>query len=158
TEADAPQPAASGVRRNRLAGVAAALAVLALVLALVFLLPGGDRGETVADSGPGAPAASEPAAVAPPAAAVAPADASLAPLPLAQRRVDIAAAIAGLPHVLGAAWTTESTLRVEVDSDGFDPRARLCPLLEADPDLGASRVQLQAPPGSTRPVRFLQCR
>ena len=51
-----------------------------------------------------------------------------------------------------------SALWVEVDSDDFDPRAQLCPLLEADPDLRASRVQLQAPPGSTRPVRFLQCR
>jgi hypothetical protein len=77
---------------------------------------------------------------------------------VAQRRIDLAEAVATLPHVIDAGWSTESTLRVEVDSGDFDPRAELCPLLEADPDLRASRVQLQAPPGSTRPVRFLQCR
>ena len=80
------------------------------------------------------------------------------PRPLEQRRADLVEAIAALPHVRDASWSTESTLRVAVDSDDFDPRARLCPLLEADPDLRASRVQLQAPPGSTRPVRFLQCK
>ena len=73
-------------------------------------------------------------------------------------RADLAEAIAALPRVQGASWTTESTLRVAVDDDDYDPRAELCPLLEADPDLRASRVQLQAPAGSTRPVRFLQCR
>lgn len=45
-----------------------------------------------------------------------------------------------------------------VDSEHFDPRAGICPLLEQDDDLRASRLQLQFPAGSERPVRFLQCR
>jgi hypothetical protein len=151
-------PAEARMRRQtRLAWTAAA--VIALVLALV----GHDRDRRQDDEAAVAVAsADQPAgAVGPrqaPSAAGAPPDATLAPLPLEQRRADLAEAIGALPHVLGASWTTGSTLRVEVDNDAFDPKDRLCPLLEADADLRASRIQLQAPPGSTRPVRFLQCR
>lgn len=153
-------PAQARMRRQtRLAWSAAA--AIALVLALV----GHDRNrqadaETTVASNPATPAgpAAAGAATAQPSAATAPPDATLAPLPLEQRRTDLAEAIATLPHVLAAEWTTESTLRVDVDDDDFDPKERLCPLLEADPDLRASRIQLQAPAGSTRPVRFLQCR
>ncbi len=153
-------PAQARMRRQtRLAWSAAA--AIALVLALV----GHDRNrqadaETTVASTPATPAdpAAAGAATAQPSPATAPPDATLAPLPLEQRRTDLAEAIATLPHVLAAEWTTESTLRVDVDDDDFDPKERLCPLLEADPDLRASRIQLQAPAGSTRPVRFLQCR
>jgi len=153
-------PAQARMRRQTRVAWSAAAAI-ALVLALV----GHDRSrqtaeETSVASTPAAPA--EPAAAgsaaAQPSAAAAPPDATLAPLPLEQRRTDLAEAIATLPHVLATEWTTESTLRVDVDDEAFDPRERLCPLLEADPDLRASRIQLQAPAGSTRPVRFLQCR
>ncbi len=75
-----------------------------------------------------------------------------------QRRRAIAEAIQKLPHVRSAAWPADSTLQVLVDSDLFDPRARLCPILEPDPDLGASRLQVQYPASAHRPVRFLQCR
>ena len=152
-------PAAARMRRQtRLAWIAAA--VVALALALV----GHDRGRQATQAGVAggdamvAAPVVEDAVPATPSAHAAPPDATLAPLPLEQRRVDLAAAIAALPHVVGAGWSTESTLRVEVDNEDYDPRAQLCPLLEADPDLRASRVQLQAPAGSTRPVRFLQCR
>lgn len=147
-------PAAARMRRQaRLAWGAAA--VVALTLALV----GHDRGRQAGDSGQeeAAAVATEGAAPSAPAAADAPADTTLAPLPIEQRRTDLAEAIKALEHVSGASWVTESTLRVEVDSDRFDPRAELCPLLEADPDLRASRLQLQAPADSERPVRFLQC-
>jgi hypothetical protein len=151
-------PAEARMRRQaRLAWTAAA--VIALVLALV----GHDRDRqqedeaTIVTTSAGQPANAAGAHGAP-SAAGAPPDATLAPLPLEQRRADLAEAIGALPHVLGASWTTGSTLRVEVDTDAFDPKVQLCPLLEADPDLRASRVQLQAPPDSTRPVRFLQCR
>ena len=40
----------------------------------------------------------------------------------------------------------------------IDIEAALCPLLERYPELAASRVQLQPPPGSQKPVRFRQCR
>ncbi len=75
-----------------------------------------------------------------------------------QRRRAIAEAIQKLPHVRSAAWPADSTLQVLVDSELFDPRARLCPILEPDPDLGASRLQVQYPANEHRPVRFLQCR
>lgn len=145
-------PAAARMRRQaRLAWGAAA--AVALTLALV----GHDRSRQAAGTGPedADAMATEGAAASAPAAA--PADATLAPLPIGQRRTDLAEAITALDHVSGASWITESTLRVEVDSDSFDPRAELCPLLEADPDLRASRLQLQAPADSERPVRFLQC-
>jgi hypothetical protein len=74
------------------------------------------------------------------------------------RRRAIADAIARLPHVRSASWPAPSTLQVLVDSELFEPRARLCPLLENDPDLRASRLQVQYPSSSERPVRFLQCR
>ena len=75
-----------------------------------------------------------------------------------QRRQAIAGAVASLPHVTSASWPAESTLLVVTDSDEFDPRAGICPLLEPDPDLAASRLQIRHPPGSAIPVRFLQCR
>ncbi|MDG6349355.1 hypothetical protein QAA18_11530, partial [Luteimonas sp. 8-5] len=75
-----------------------------------------------------------------------------------QRRQAIAGAVASLPHVTSASWPAESTLLVVTDSDEFDPRAGICPLLEPDPDLAASRLQIRHPPDSAIPVRFLQCR
>lgn len=80
------------------------------------------------------------------------------PQTLPQRRQAFANTIAALPHVTSAGWPTESTLLVKADSELFDPRIAICPLLEQDDDLRASRLQVQYPPGSTRPVRFLQCR
>lgn len=79
------------------------------------------------------------------------------PAEIARRRRAIAETIGRLPHVRSAAWPAPSTLQVLVDSELFDPRERLCPLLEADPDLRASRLQLQYPNTSARAVRFLQC-
>src|SRR5690606_14081638 len=74
------------------------------------------------------------------------------------RRQAIAGAVAALPHVSSASWPAESTLLVVTDSDDFGPRTAICPLIEADPDLAASRLQIRHPPGSAIPVRFLQCR
>lgn len=149
-------PAQARMRRQiRWAWVAAA--VVALALALV----GQDRSRQAAAERDAATEAPQPEPVAgnpSPSAAEAPSDATLAPLPIEQRRLDVAQAIAQLEHVKGAIWMTGSTLRVEVDIADFDPRAELCPLLEADPELRASRVQLQAPADSPRPVRFLQCK
>ena len=79
-------------------------------------------------------------------------------LTVEQRRQSIARAVATLTHVTSATWVTESTLLVVTDSTEFDPRAAICPLLERDADLAASRLQIRLPPGSDIPVRFLQCR
>ena len=79
-------------------------------------------------------------------------------LTVEQRRHAIALAVAAQAHVTSASWVTESTLLVVTDSTEFDPRAAICPLLERDTDLAASRLQIRLPPGSDIPVRFLQCR
>ncbi len=75
----------------------------------------------------------------------------------AAARTNIATAVAELPHVSAAHWSTPSTLQVVADSEAFDPQS-ICPLLEDDLELGASRLQVQYPAGSQRPVRFSQCR
>ena len=102
-----------------------------------------------------APAAQAPAAPAEaaPAGAV-PTD----PAELERRRVDAANAISTLFGVERAIWSTQSTLLVHLTSENADPSGELCPLLVRYPELAASRVQLQPPQGSTRPVRFKQCR
>lgn len=78
-------------------------------------------------------------------------------IPVEERRINIARAVAALPNVATAHWATPSTLQIQARSERFDPHAA-CPLLEADPQLAASRLQVQYPAGSQRPVRFLQCR
>lgn len=80
------------------------------------------------------------------------------PATLERRRNDAASAISTLPGVSRALWSTQSTLLVILDDETADPMSGLCPLLERYDELAASRIQLQPPPGSTRMVRFLQCR
>ncbi|MGV8943947.1 restriction endonuclease [Thermomonas sp.] len=74
------------------------------------------------------------------------------------RRKEAADAISTLFGVQRALWSTQSTLQVHLSSSDADPISALCPLLERYPELAASRVQLQPPPGSDRQVRFIQCR
>jgi hypothetical protein len=75
-----------------------------------------------------------------------------------RQRREVAAAISSLAEVDKAQWSTQSTLLVYLNAAGQDdPMKAICPLLERYPDLRASRVQLQAPPGSDQPVRFRQC-
>ncbi|MCJ0824672.1 restriction endonuclease [Luteimonas sp. 50] len=127
-----------------------------------------------------APAASAPTTAATPATPATPADVAGAPgaapaapatrdgvavLPaptdpaqLEQRRQEATRAISTLAHVDRALWSTQSTLLVYLADPDGDPMADICPLLEHYDELRASRIQLQPPPGSTRPVRFLQCR
>jgi hypothetical protein len=104
------------------------------------------------------PAAAEPPIAADPAPTTAASPPAPTPtVPVEERRTAIANAVDALPHVSSAHWPTPSTLLVQVDNENFDPHA-VCPLVEADPELGTSRLQVQYPPGSGRPVRFLQCR
>lgn len=79
------------------------------------------------------------------------------PAALENRRREVASSIATLFGVGRTSWSTQSTLLVNLSSADADPVAQLCPLLERYPELAASRVQLQPPPGSDRPVRFIQC-
>lgn len=87
-------------------------------------------------------------------ASVVPAD----PSALEARRREAANAITTLFGVDRALWSTQSTLLVYLSSEDIDPTTDLCPLLERYPELAASRVQLQPPAGSRKPVRFKQCR
>ena len=80
------------------------------------------------------------------------------PQELERRRKDLATAVSTLPGIDKALWSTQSTLLVYLSEDLPDPMSGICPLLERYDELAASRVQLQPPAGSTRPVRFLQCR
>ena len=100
-----------------------------------------------------APAAGAAVAPGTPAAAV-PTD----PQELERRRKDLATAVSTLPGIDKALWSTQSTLLVYLSEDLPDPMSGICPLLERYDELAASRVQLQPPAGSTRPVRFVQCR
>jgi len=80
------------------------------------------------------------------------------PKELDKRRQEAANAISTLFGVSRALWSTQSTLLVYLSSEEADPTTDLCPLLERYPELAASRVQLQPPADSKKPVRFKQCR
>lgn len=80
------------------------------------------------------------------------------PKALDQRRKEVAQSIATLFGISRALWSTQSTLMVYLSTEEADPMSELCPLLERYPELAASRVQLQPPAGSAKPVRFKQCR
>ena len=80
------------------------------------------------------------------------------PVALERRRKETANAISTLFGVDRALWSTQSTLLVYLSAEEADPSSELCPLLERYPELAASRVQLQPPPGSQKSVRFKQCR
>ena len=75
----------------------------------------------------------------------------------AQRR-ELAGAVATLPDVSRALWTSASTLQVFVLDTADDPFAAICPLVERYPALASSRIQVTPPEESGRPVRFRQCR
>ena len=98
-------------------------------------------------------AAARPPAPATPAEEAVPTD----PAVLDRRRAETANAISTLAGVDRAIWSTQSTLLVYLAAENTDPIAALCPLLERYPELAASRVQLQPPAGSDKPVRFKQC-
>ena len=70
----------------------------------------------------------------------------------------VATGVSTLFGVDRAFWSTQSTLLVYLSAEEADPSSELCPLLERYPELAASRVQLQPPPGSQKSVRFKQCR
>jgi hypothetical protein len=80
------------------------------------------------------------------------------PVQLEARRTSAAAAISSLPGVDRALWQTQSTLLVYLLDGQFDPLPEICPVLERYDELAAARLQLQPPGGSSRPVRFVQCR
>ena len=151
---EAPQPASPKTLGIAWAGAAA-------VAAVAWMLAQGLQPEAPAASD--ATNAASQTTPATQAAAATPAieDANIVPTDpaaLERRRKETANAISTLFGVDRAFWSTQSTLLVYLSTDMADPTSELCPLLERYPELAASRVQLQAPQGSSRPVRFKQCR
>ena len=133
-------------------------AALGLVAWLLLQATQGEPPVSEAIATATAPATSQPAAspqpVATPSAQAVPTD----PVALERRRKETANAISTLFGVDRALWSTQSTLLVYLSAEEADPSGELCPLLERYPELAASRVQLQPPPGSQKSVRFKQCR
>ncbi|WP_330967891.1 restriction endonuclease [Lysobacter sp. A3-1-A15] len=76
----------------------------------------------------------------------------------AQRRA-VAEGVSTVPGVDRAVWTTPSTLLIYQSGLDIDSHvSAICAVVERYPDLRASRLQLQPPPGSGGSVRFRQCR
>lgn len=131
----------------------------AVIGGLAWMLAQGMQPDAAEDASPLAPPSQviahtakstpEPAAI-----SVVPTD----PAALEARRREAANAITTLFGVDRALWSTQSTLLVYLSAEDADPTTDLCPLLERYPELAASRVQLQPPAGSRKPVRFKQCR
>ncbi|HJR75083.1 MAG TPA: restriction endonuclease [Luteimonas sp.] len=147
--------ASSRAKRGLGLGLTAALVA---GVAVALLVP---RGEEPAS----APVLSDSATPAPPTAAKAP-DATPAPASSAnvsaadqsgQRRSDVASAIAALPSVERAIWSTQSTLALDIGSERADLWKDICGILDRYEELRATRVQINPPPGSGTPVRFRQC-
>lgn len=102
-----------------------------------------------------APAPAAPAPAAPPAGIAGAAD----PDRERRERAEVIRAVAAVPGVGRALWSTSSTLLIEqVADDGRDRVPEICAILGRYDALRASRLQLQPPPGSGARVRFLQCR
>ena len=131
--------------------------VIAILLLTLFRQQGPDAEGGVE---PTPPAARSAAAVTPvqPGSMGDIAQAPTDPAQLAQRRETVAQAISTLPDVDRAVWSTQSTLLVYLLDEQGEPKSEICPLLEQYVELAASRIQLEPPPDSTRPVRFVQCR
>lgn len=99
-----------------------------------------------------APNATRPAPA--PAAAPMPTD----PAALAERRRTLARSVATLPWVVRAGWSTQSTLVIHLQPSVVVDKPALCKIVEAYPELRASRLQLQGTGEDVPPVRFMQCR
>lgn len=160
-----PSPTPASMPKRAIAIAWAGAAVLAAIAWMVAqgMQPAAGVVDAAAETAIAAPAqtpAATPAASKPEPAAQANAHAEVPTdrAALERRRSETANAISTLDGVDRAVWSTQSTLLVYLASEDTDPSATLCPLLERYPELAASRVQLQPPQGSQRPVRFKQCR
>ncbi|MEN9310827.1 MAG: hypothetical protein RLY77_952 [Pseudomonadota bacterium] len=160
-----PAPATSSAASNTplMAWGGAAVAGILVWFIVQGLQPASEA--TSPELAPPVVAAAPPASVQPAATAAAakPAVTPAAAFPtdpavIEQHRRETANAISTLFGVDRALWSTQSTLMVYLSTEQSDPVNELCPLLERYPELASSRVQLQPPQGSTKAVRFKQCR
>jgi membrane protein implicated in regulation of membrane protease activity len=75
-----------------------------------------------------------------------------------EQRRQLAARLSGLPGVDRAIWSTRSTLQIFLTDPVLASDTAICQVVERYEPIRASRLQMQAPPGSDRPVRFIQCK
>ncbi|MGY0798680.1 restriction endonuclease [Lysobacter sp. A286] len=74
------------------------------------------------------------------------------------QRLNAATQVSTLPGIERASWATQSTFLVHLQSNANDEQVdRICGTLQRN-GIHSVRVQLQPPPSSDAPVRFLQCR
>ena len=139
-------------------GLGLGLTAAVVVGAAVALLMPGQMATVSAPSSESAPqtAAAPRASTPEPGAAPGP-SAALDGRTMEQRRSDIAGAIAALPGVERAIWSTQSTLVLDIGSERGDPWTGICGILDRYEELRATRVQINPPPGSGAQVRFKQC-
>lgn len=146
-------------REQRLGWGLAVVVGLAVAVAAAMVLP---AASTPAPSIATPAAAPAPTAPAPPSIDAPPPATVPAPAPAlgetAQRNA-VAEGVSNVPGVDRAVWSAPSTLVVYQSDEDIDAHVPgICAVLERYPDLRASRLQLQPPPGSGNTVRFRQCR
>ena len=155
---DLAEKARVQVAREQRLGWGLALAVGLAVGVLTAMVIPADPARAPSNSSPTAPASTPPA---PTCRAATPA-ADAAPAPAAEEEAQRQAVAEGISTVAGvdrAVWTTPSTLVGYQSGEDIDAHVpAICAVLEQYPDLRASRLQLQPPPGSRNSVRFRQCR
>lgn len=130
------------------------VAALAFGVLMAIVLSGLGEQETDVPPAPTAPPAAAPVVTVP---VEMPLEAP--PVSEEEQRADIERSITALPGIVHAGWATRSTLLVQLMPDITEQQIdAICSVLERSETLRASRVQLQPPPGSDTPVRFMQCR
>lgn len=141
-------------RSLRATGTGLAIATLVGIVAgfgLGQLFPadvpvGADNAPTPAVARRASPAAAEGAAAEP-----------AAPMSEDEEREAIVREITELPGVDRALWSTRSTLQVFLNDPSVANDSAICGVMKRYDLLRASRLQIQSPAGSERPVRFMQC-
>jgi restriction system protein len=147
----------STIRSTELAWLMSMLLGIAVALLLVPVDPVPAQAEG-ADGQPRAATAQATTPATPPAALPEPGITVPVPRSEAEQRDEVVQMISAMPGIEQATWSTPSTLLVDLQDDtGEQQIADLCVALERYDTVRASRLQLQPPPGSDKPVRFKQC-
>lgn len=153
---------ADTVRNTGLGWLVALLLGFAFAMVLASFAPVAPPVAAAIEGEPGGIVATRAPAVAGPAPPVLPIeriDAAPVSGDLEQQREQVMRQIASLPGFQRAMWSSRSTLVVTLQDEVVSARdiAVLCKTLEQFDELRASRLQLQPPAGSDKPVRFMQC-
>ena len=159
---DLSQKARVQVAREQRLGWGLALAVgLAVGVLTAMVMPAGPERAPATSPAIG-PASNAPASTARETPSATTPVTDVAPAPAVDEGAQRQAVAEGVSTVAGvdrAVWSTPSTLVVYQSGEDIDAHVpAICAVLEQYPDLRASRLQLQPPPGSRNSVRFRQCR